>query len=231
MSMKHIAFVLYPGLTLLDLVGPLQVMNSMCLRRPEYSVVVVAKEACAVDVDVPLKLTAGATFSDVPEPAVVVVPGGEAQTIKAMGDDTLINYLTDVAPKAEYVCSVCTGSLILGAAGLLNGRRATTHWGCYKILEALGAKYERKRWVQDGKFITSAGVSAGIDMALYLVSKLTDESTARNVQLGLEYDPEPPFGGIAWASVDRDRLTPYFRDLIREYHKDRPELVSKFKDL
>lgn len=229
--MKRIAFVLYPGLTLLDLVGPLQVMNSMCLRRPEYSAVVVAREAGAVDVDVPLKLTPGATFGDVPEPAVVVVPGGEAATVRAMGDDALITYLKDVAPKAEYVCSVCTGSLILGAAGLLNGTRATTHWGCHKILEALGAKYERKRWMQDGKFITSAGVSAGIDMALYLASKLTDEATARNVQLGLEYEPEPPFGGIAWASVDRDRLTPYFRDLIREYHKDKPELVAKFKDL
>ncbi len=229
--MKQIAFVLYPGLTLLDLAGPLQVMSSMCLRKTDYGVVVVAKDSEAVEVDVPLKLTTTATFKDVASPAVVIVPGGEASTIKAMGDDELISYLKKVTPGADYVCSVCSGSLILAAAGLLNGFKATTHWGCAKILEAYGAKYEKKRWVHDGKFVTSAGVSAGIDMALYLASKLTDESTSRNIQLGLEYDPEPPFGGIAWASVDRDRLTPYFRDRIREYHKDRPDLVDKVKSL
>ncbi len=229
--MKHIAFVVYPGLTLLDLAGPLQVLSSMCERNHEYGVVIVSKDGGVVDVDVPMKIVPNASFRDIPEPAVVVVPGGEASTVKAMGDDELINYLKRVSANAEYVCSVCTGSLILAAAGLLNGRQATTHWGCYKILEALGAKYVKRRWVQDEKFITSAGVSAGIDMALYLVSKLTDESTARNVQLGLEYEPEPPFGGIAWASVNRDRLTPYFRDRIREYLVDKPDIVDKVKDL
>jgi transcriptional regulator GlxA family with amidase domain len=99
-----------------------------------------------------------------------------------------MGYLRETADSTDFVCSVCTGSLLLAAAGFLTGRQATTHWGCYRILEALGARYTRKRWVQDGKFITSAGVSAGIDMALYLVSKLTDEATARSVQLGLEYD-------------------------------------------
>ena len=190
-----------------------------------------SKDGGAVDVDVPMKVVPGASFKNVLEPAVVVVPGGEAPTVKAMGDDELINYLKQVSVNAEYVCSVCTGSLILAAAGLLNGRQATTHWGCYKILEALGAKYVKRRWVQDEKFITSAGVSAGIDMALYLVSKLTDESTARNVQLGLEYEPEPPFGGIAWASVNRDRLTPYFRDRIKEYLADKPDIVDRVKGL
>ncbi|HIH88270.1 TPA: DJ-1/PfpI family protein [Candidatus Bathyarchaeota archaeon] len=229
--MKHIAFVVYPGLTLLDLAGPLQVLSSMCERNREYGVVIVSKDGGAVDVDVPMKVVPGASFKNVLEPAVVVVPGGEAPTVKAMGDDELINYLKQVSVNAEYVCSVCTGSLILAAAGLLNGRQATTHWGCYKILEALGAKYVKRRWVQDEKFITSAGVSAGIDMALYLVSKLTDESTARNVQLGLEYEPEPPFGGIAWASVNRDRLTPYFRDRIKEYLADKPDIVDRVKGL
>ena len=229
--MKHIAFVVYPGLTLLDLAGPLQVLSSMCERNREYGVVIVSKDGGAVDVDVPMKIIPGVSFRDVPEPAVVVVPGGEAPTVKAMGDDELLGYIKRVSANAEYVCSVCTGSLILAAAGLLNGRQATTHWGCHRILEALGARYVKRRWVQDEKFITSAGVSAGIDMALYLVSKLTDESTARNVQLGLEYEPEPPFGGIAWASVNRDRLTPYFRDRIKEYLADKPDIVNKVKDL
>jgi transcriptional regulator GlxA family with amidase domain len=229
--MKTIAFVIYPGLTLLDLVGPLQVLNSMCLRNHDYSIVVVSRDGGAVGVDVPMKITPGASFKDVPTPSVVVVPGGEVGTVKAMGDDALLEYLKQVAPSAEYVCSVCTGSLILGAAGLLTGRQATTHWGCYKILEALGAKYVKKRWVQDGKFITSAGVSAGIDMALYLVSKLIDETTARCVQLGLEYDPEPPFGGINWVNVDRDRLTPYFKTWILEYLATKPDIVDRVKNL
>jgi transcriptional regulator GlxA family with amidase domain len=157
---------------------------------------------------------------------VVVVPVGESSKIKAMGDDYLLDYLRSVSERADYICSVCTGSLLLGAAGLLNGREATTHWGCYKILDALGAKYVKRRWVHDGKFITSAGVSAGVDMALYLISRLTDESMARSVQLGLEYDPEPPFGGIDWGNVDRDRLTPYFKDWIREYLSDKPDLMK-----
>jgi len=229
--MKHIAFVVYPGLTLLDLAGPLQVMASMCERNKEFSVVVVSKDGATIDVDVPLKITPGASFKDVPEPAVVLVPGGESPPINAMGDDALLEYLRHTSTNAEYVCSVCTGSLILAAAGLLNGRQATTHWGCYKILEALGAKYVKKRWVQDDKYITSAGVSAGIDMALYLASKLTNEATALNVQLGIEYEPEPPFGGIAWAVVNRDILTPYFRDQIRTQLADKPELVNKLKNL
>jgi transcriptional regulator GlxA family with amidase domain len=229
--MKHIAFVVYPGLTLLDLAGPLQVMSSMCERNRDFSVAVVSKDGATIDVDVPMKIVPSATFKDIPEPAVVIVPGGESPTIKAMGDDSLIEYLKHASTSAEYVCSVCTGSLILAAADLLNGRQATTHWGSYKILEALGAKYVKKRWVQDEKYITSAGVSAGIDMALYLASKLTNEATALNVQLGIEYEPEPPFGGIAWAAVNRNILTPYFRDQIRTQLADKPDLVNKLKDL
>jgi len=196
--MKDIAFTLYPGLTLLDLVGPLQVLNSMCERSQGYGTVVVAKNIGAVEVDVHWRLTPSGTFSDETKPSVVIVPGGEASVIRAMGDEELIGYLRETAKYADFVCSVCTGSLLLAAAGLLAGRQAMTHWGCYRMLETLGARYTRKRWVQDGKFITSAGVSSGIDMALHLVSKLTDEDTAHSVQLGLEYDPEPPFGRINW---------------------------------
>jgi len=229
--MKDIAFILYPGLTLLDLVGPLQVLNSMCERSNEFRTVVVAKDISTVEVDVPLRLTPTRTFRNVRNPFIVIVPGGEASTIKAMGDEELTGYLRETAESADFVCSVCTGSLLLAAAGLLEGREATTHWGCSNILEALGARYTRKRWVQDGKFITSAGVSAGIDMALYLVSKLTDEATARSVQLGLEYDPEPPFGRINWEGVDRNRLLPYFKTQIRTLLSDKPALLSRLSDL
>jgi transcriptional regulator GlxA family with amidase domain len=229
--MKDIAFILYPGLTVLDLVGPLQVMNSMCERTTGFRTVVVAKEEKLVETDLPLKITPSGTFQDARNPSVVIVPGGERSTIKMMGDKEFLLYLKSTTETADYICSVCTGSLILGAAGLLEGRKATTHWGCYKILERLGAKYVQRRWVQDGKFLTSAGVSAGIDMALFLVSKLTDEATARSVQLGLEYDPEPPFGSINWQNIDRDSLLPYFLAQIQELLSDQPDLINKFKDL
>ena len=203
----------------------------MCERKPQFRTVVVAKDLGAVKVDVPLWLTPSGTLQDVPNPSVVVVPGGEAATIKAMGDEQLLEYIRIAAGSADFVCSVCTGSLLLAAAGLLNEREATTHWGCARILELLGAKYIRRRWVRDGKFFTSAGVSAGIDMALQLVSTLADEATARSVQLGLEYDPEPPFGRIRWDDVDRDQLIPYFRAQIVKHLSDKPALISRLSNL
>jgi transcriptional regulator GlxA family with amidase domain len=229
--MKDIAFILYPGLTLLDLVGPLQVMSSMCERNHQFRTVVVAKDLDTVKVDVPLRLTPSATFQDIRNPSVIVVPGGAAGTIKAMGDEQLLTYIREATESADFVCSVCTGSLLLAAASTLDGREATTHWGCSRILELLGAKFVRKRWVQDGKFFTSAGVSAGIDMAIQLVSILTDEATARSVQLGIEYDPEPPFGVIKWGEVDRNQLLPYLREQIKTHLSDKPDLISRLSDL
>jgi transcriptional regulator GlxA family with amidase domain len=126
-----------------------------------------------------------------------------------MSNEAIRTYVGSAAETAEVAGSVCTGALILGSVGLLEGRQATTHWAYYKILEELGAKYVRKRWVEDGKFICSAGVSAGIDMALALAARLTSEETARQVQRTLGYDPHPPFGGIdynhlgVWAGTVR----------------------------
>lgn len=118
-----------------------------------------------------------------------------------MSNEAIRRYVRTAAQTAETVASVCTGALILASVGLLEGRQATTHWACYKILEDLGARYLRRRWVEDGKFICSAGVSAGIDMALQLSARLTDEDTARQVQASLGYDPQPPFGGIDYDHV------------------------------
>jgi hypothetical protein len=122
-------------------------------------------------------------------------------TIRAMGNEAIRGYVRSAAETAEVAGSVCTGALILASVGLLEGRRATTHWAFYKVLEQFGAKYVRKRWVEDGKFICSAGVSAGIDAALRLAARLTDEQTAREVQCRLGYDPEPPFGGIDYEHI------------------------------
>jgi transcriptional regulator GlxA family with amidase domain len=226
-SSKTIAFVLYPGLTPLDIVGPLQAFGMLQVFSPEFPPTVVAADKQAVATDVPLMLAATASFDEVPNPHVLVVPGGTAGTLRAMGDERLISYIRRAAETAEVVGSVCTGSLLLGAAGLLEGRRATTHWAFYRLIEKLGATYVPDRWVEDGKFIMSAGVSAGLDMSLMLIARLAGEGLARQVQLLLEYDPEPPFGGIDWTKVDRDMLAPAVSGFVAEGLKDHPDMLAK----
>ena len=196
---RTIAVVLYPGLTALDLIGPLQVLATLERFAPRYRTVVVGERAEPIDTDVRLGLLPDRTFDEVPHPYALVVPGGRLATVRAMSDPALRAYVRTAAASAEIVASVCTGALILAAVGLLEGRQATTNWFWYRVLEQFGATYLRRRWVEDGKFIMSAGVSAGIDMGLYLAARLTDEATARRVQLALDYDPQPPFGGIDWA--------------------------------
>jgi transcriptional regulator GlxA family with amidase domain len=224
---KTIAFVLHPGITLLDMVGPLQVFSVLQGFNDQYRPVVAAERIQPTPTDTPLTVTADKTFDEVPDPTVVLVPGGGAPTIKAMGDPAIAEYLRWVAGTSQVVGSVCTGAMILAAAGLLEGRNATTHWSHHRLLERLGATYLPKRWVEDGKIITSAGVSAGIDMALALVARLTDEPTARMVQLWIEYDPQPPFGGIDWSQVDRDMSEPMVAQWVQTQLADRPELLAK----
>ncbi len=139
-----------------------------------------------------------------PDPFAVIVPGGGAATIQAMKDESLLAYVRAAAATAEIVGSTGNGALILAAAGLLAGRRAAIHWAYGELLESLGAKPAQERWVEDGKFLTSAGGSAGIDMMLHLVARLKNKSRARLAQLFVEYDPQPPFGGIDWSKVDGD---------------------------
>jgi transcriptional regulator GlxA family with amidase domain len=198
---KTIAVVLYPGLTALDLVGPLQVLTELERFAPRYRTVVVGVRTEPMPTDLPLRLVADRAFAEVPHPDVLVVPGGRIGTIRAMSDPDVRRYVRTAATSAEVVGSVCTGSLILGAVGLLAGRQATTNWFFAGVLKPLGATYHRRRWIEDGNITMSAGVSAGIDWALHLVARLTDEATARRVQLALDYDPQPPFGGIDWAHI------------------------------
>jgi transcriptional regulator GlxA family with amidase domain len=198
---RTIAVVLYPGLTALDLIGPLQVLRVLEGFAPQYRTVAVGERAEPMDTDVHVRMIPDRTFAEVPHPFALVVPGGRRATIRAMSDPAIREYVRTAAASAEVVASVCTGSLILASLGLLEGRQATTNWFYAKVLERFGATYLRRRWVEDGKFVMSAGVSAGIDMGLFLASKLTDEATARRVQLALDYDPQPPFGRIDWAHV------------------------------
>ena len=200
---KHIAFTLYPGVTPLDLVGPLSVLRDLKIGSP-YRTVVVGERLEPLDSDTPLRLIPAKTFGEVPAPFAVIVPGGGAATLRAMQDEALLAYVRSAAATAEVVGSTGNGALLLAAAGLLAGRRAASHWAYGELLERLGATHARERWVEDGKFLTSAGGSGGIDMMLHLVARLTSKSRARLVQLVVEYDPQPPFGGIDWSGVDGD---------------------------
>lgn len=224
---KQIAFVIYPGVPPLDLVGTHYPLAG--LRAKGYQTVVVAKNLEPVDTDTPLKIFPEKTFSDLPHPYGVVVMGGGLGSLQALTNESLVAYLRTAGQSAELVASVGEGSLILASAGLLNNRRATTHWAYASILEILGAEYVPQRYVEDGKFFTAAGVTAGVDMGLYLVSKFGGANQARFGQLWAEYDPEPPLGGIDWESLDREALKPLFlptEEELRRIFADRPDLLQ-----
>lgn len=187
-SKPLIAIVVYPRFTALDAVGPYEVLS----RVPGYKTMFVSQTLDVVTADKGLALKPDATFAGVSQPAVLVVPGGPGQ-VEQMENRTLLGYLKRAADSAQLVASVCTGSLLLAQAGLLAGRRATSHWLAMDALAELGAEPVAKRVVRDGNIVTGAGVSAGIDLALAVAAGLADEQTAMAIQLGIEYDPKPPF--------------------------------------
>jgi transcriptional regulator GlxA family with amidase domain len=197
---KSIAFVLYPGTSPLDLVGPLTVLRDLKLGTPYRSVVVSARVE-EVASDTPLGLVPVRTFEDLPRPFALFVPGG-AGAVDAARDSALVAYVRSAAVTAEIVGSIGNGSLVLGAAGLLAGRRVAAHWAYADALEADGAMYVAERWVEDGNLLTAAGSAAGIDAMLHLTARLRSTSAARLAQLWMEYDPQPPFGRPD--SSDRD---------------------------
>lgn len=223
---RQIAVVAYPGLTTLELVGTLSVLSGLGVRTG-FRTVTVGERREPFVTDTPMKLVPESTFEEVAEPFGILVPGGGLNTITAMGNETLLGYLRSAGEGAEFAASVGTGSLILAAARLLEGRQATTHWAYREILENLGAMYVPRRWVEDGKFITSGGTSGGIDMGLFLVGKYKNERSARQVQLWVEYDPQPPFGNIERSDVDEDALTP----LLNERQADVERALAQRPDL
>ncbi|MEU7026141.1 DJ-1/PfpI family protein [Streptomyces sp. NPDC046275] len=185
----QIAVLLYEGFTTLDAVGPYELLA----RLPGAETVFVAKHAGPVRNDQgSLALLADRTLAEVPRPDVVLVPGGPAART-AKDDPELRDWLRAADATSTWTTSVCTGSLLLGAAGLLAGRRATTHWLAYEELRALGAEPTGERVVFDGKYVTAAGVSSGIDMALHLLGRIAGDEAAQTVQLLTEYDPQPPY--------------------------------------
>jgi transcriptional regulator GlxA family with amidase domain len=224
---KTIALVLYRGITPLDLVGPLQVLAQLPLFDEEYETVVVAERLEPYPTDTALSVQAGRTFAEVPAPYAVIVPGGMEPTLRAMADEPLLGYLRRAARTAELVGSVCTGSLILAAAGLLEGRRATSHWMYLDRLARWGATPVSERWVEDGPVLTAAGVSAGIDMALALAGRLAGPEAARLIQLYIEYDQQPPFGGLDWSAVDIASYAAFVDGQCRSALAGHPELLER----
>jgi transcriptional regulator GlxA family with amidase domain len=196
----QIALALYPGFTALDIIGPFQVLADV----PGHDVVFVAAEAGPVmDHTGRSPLVASKTFADVTAPDVVVVPG-------ALEDrepyETLVAWLRETHATTTWTTSVCTGSIYLAAAGILDGVDATTHWARAEHLERLGARYTEQRVVERGKVITAAGVSSGIDMALTLIDRMHGPEMAQAIQLAIEYDPEPPFDAGSPSKVPAELL-------------------------
>ena len=181
--------LIFDGLTALDAIGPYEVLRSV----PGWEVEFVAKARGEIRTDSgSLGLSADRSLDEVEQTDIVLVPGGKGNR-PLLADEEVLAWLRRLDRGSTWTTSVCTGSLLLGAAGLLEGRRATGHWLFLEQLREYGAEPVRGRYVEDGKLITAAGVSAGIDMALYLVGREAGPEAAQSVQLGIEYDPEPPF--------------------------------------
>jgi putative intracellular protease/amidase len=210
--MTKIGLVLYPQFTALDIVGPFQTLVDV----PGLDVFFVAEAAGPVaDHTGRLVLLASHAFSEIDALDIVVVPGGFADRVLDE-DNAVVQFIKRIHPTTQWTTSVCTGSIFLAHAGVLNGLVATTHWGSYDRLTALGAIATDQRVVQTGKIITAAGVSSGIDMGLVLVQQLAGEETAKAIQLAIEYDPQPPFDSGSPA-----KATPELVALVSEIFSQR----------
>jgi len=185
----QIACVLFEGLTALDIVGPYEVLRG--LPGADVRFVATAPGEYRTD-NGRLALVADQALADVPAPDIVVVPGGRGEA-GVRDDPTAIAWLQQAHTTSTWTTSVCTGSLVLGKAGILAGKRATSHWTALEVLRDFGAEPTLERVVFDGKVVTAAGVSAGIDMALRLVAEIAGDEIAQQIQLTIEYDPQPPF--------------------------------------
>jgi transcriptional regulator GlxA family with amidase domain len=200
----RILIYLLDGVTALDAVGPYESLS----RLPEVEIGFVARRAGLVRTgDNFLGLNADTGIDEESEADMLIVPGGQREAVRReLGDEALRTWIAAVDARTARTCSVCTGSLILGAAGLLKGRRASTHWGAREYLGHFGATWSGERITEDGKYWTSAGVSAGIDLGLALCAEIAGRETAEAVQLSMEYDPDPPLAAGNFADATRERI-------------------------
>jgi transcriptional regulator GlxA family with amidase domain len=209
----QIAILIFDRLTALDAIGPYEVLS----RIPGAELSFVAKDSGPKRTDTgDLGVHADLALGDLQAPDVVLVPGGQGSR-PLMGDREVLDWLRAVHETSTWTTSVCTGALVLGAAGILDGKRATTHWAYLERLRELGAEPVGERVVEDGKLVTAAGVSAGIDMALTLAGRIAGENVAEAIQLGIEYDPAPPFDSGSPAKASREVI-----DLVQSAERKDP---------
>jgi cyclohexyl-isocyanide hydratase len=186
----NIVFVLFDNVTQLDFSGPVQFLS----RLPGATTDVASKDGGAVTTDCGFSILPTTSFADCPQADIICVPGGHGVR-EAIADAAIVDFVRAQAKGATWITSVCTGAFVLGAAGLLQGKRATTHWAYTQLLPLFSATFEEARVVRDGNLVTAGGVTSGIDFALELIALAQGEDVARTIQLALEYDPAPPFNG------------------------------------
>ena len=223
MSSTKIGFVLFPQVTQLDFTGPLQLLG----RVPDADIHIVAKRTDPIPTDSVLRLLPTGSFATCPDLDVLCVPGGFG-VVDAMRDAETLAFVKRQGDCARFITSVCTGAFILGRAGLLAGRRATTHWAYTDLLPLVGAQFEPGRFVQDGSVCTAGGVTAGIDFGLRILAELAGEEWAKSVQLSLEYDPAPPFScghPNAAPAVLVDSVRDRYEVSVRTYRKALSDLA------
>ena len=214
-----IGMVLFPNLTQLDLTGPYEVFGRVA------KVLLIAESLAPVKSDTGLLLTPDETFDTSPQVDVLFVPGGRG-IYEAIQNNRLQNFLKQQAVKAKYITSVCTGSLVLAAAGLLNGYKATTHWLSLDLLKLFNVEVTEERVVTDRNRITGGGVTAGIDFGLSVVAKIYGENAAKEIQLMMEYDPAPPFNSGSPKTADK-KIVEKVREERKVIQKEREELIKK----
>lgn len=212
----QIVFLFYEDMTTLDIIGPHEVLA----RLPGVTIKRVAKQSGPVKAGYGLELRAEYSFEDVSRADVLVVPGG-GKAASLREDNETLAWIRAIHATTTWTTSVCTGSLILGASGILSGIRATSHWAVMDRLSEWGAIPTQARRVVDGKIITAAGVSAGIDMALFLADKLAGRREAETIQLGIEYDPDPPFNAGSPAKAAPDIVNTLRTHLLEKFESPR----------
>ena len=216
----HFVSLLFPRVTQLDLTGPVEVFS----RLPGAVSHLVWHRVEPVETDAGFSILPTVSFEDAPQADVLMVPGGQG-AFELMEDPAALDFVRRQAGNARYVTSVCTGSFVLGAAGLLRGRRATTHWASHPLLEILGVIPEHGRVVRDGNIITGGGVTSGIDFALAVAAEVYDATTAQAVQLAMEYDPQPPFDAGTPTGADVDPA--YVESLLSWARASREPIVKR----
>jgi cyclohexyl-isocyanide hydratase len=224
MAERLIGMLVFPRLTQLDMTGPYEVLA----RLPNTKVLLVAHTMAPVKTDRGMEIVPSVTIAACPPLDLVMVPGGPGQQ-DLMEDEAVLEFLRRQARNAKYVTSVCTGSLVLAAAGLIRGKRATCHWAALEHLRPLGAIPVSERVVMDGNIITGAGVASGIDFALAVAAILEGEEVARQIQLQIEYDPSPPFdsGSVETASAETVALLRSRGAALSEQRREVAERVGR----